>query len=70
VLPPLFPILTVAFGVGYEELGWLFTTGYAKDAIVHKGTVDEGIHLIGKPWSIAALGQKIREVLEQEPEAA
>jgi FSR family fosmidomycin resistance protein-like MFS transporter len=33
VLPPLFPILTVAFGVGYEQLGWLVTLFYVSSGL-------------------------------------
>jgi CheY-like chemotaxis protein len=43
----------------------LFTTGYARDAIVHHGRLDPGIDLISKPFTVAALAVKIRELLDK-----
>ena len=43
----------------------LFTTGYARDAIVHHGRLDRGVHLITKPFSYADLAQKVRDVLDE-----
>ena len=42
----------------------LFTTGYTRDAVVHNGVPDPGVHLIGKPFTVAALAAKLREVLD------
>lgn len=42
----------------------LFTTGYARNAIVHGGRLDPGLHLITKPFTRQALAAKLREVLE------
>jgi signal transduction histidine kinase len=47
------------------DLRVLFTTGYARDAIVHHGRLDPGIELIGKPFTTAALATKIRELLNR-----
>jgi CheY-like chemotaxis protein len=47
------------------DLRVLFTTGYARNAIVHHGRLDPGIELIAKPFTIAALGGKIRELLDK-----
>ena len=41
----------------------LFTTGYARNAIVHHGRLDPGVELIVKPFSQASLAQKVRLVL-------
>jgi signal transduction histidine kinase len=41
----------------------LFTSGYARDAIVHDGRLDPGVELLAKPFTHAALDAKIREVL-------
>jgi CheY-like chemotaxis protein len=41
----------------------LFTTGYARDAIVHQGRLEAGVELIVKPFTIAALGAKIQHLL-------
>jgi signal transduction histidine kinase/ActR/RegA family two-component response regulator len=42
----------------------LFTTGYTRNAIVHNDTLDREVHFIAKPFNLAALAAKIREVLE------
>jgi signal transduction histidine kinase/ActR/RegA family two-component response regulator len=41
----------------------LFTTGYTRNAIVHHGTLDPGVHLLGKPYTFAALARKVAELL-------
>ena len=46
------------------ELRVLFTTGYARNAIVHHGRLDPGVELIVKPYTYAALARKIRTMLE------
>jgi signal transduction histidine kinase/CheY-like chemotaxis protein len=46
------------------DLPVLFTTGYARNAIVHQGRLDPGVELIGKPFTYAALAAKIRQVLD------
>jgi PAS domain S-box-containing protein len=47
----------------------LFTTGYARDAIVHHGRLDAGVQLITKPFSYAGLATKVRDVLDLAAEA-
>jgi signal transduction histidine kinase/CheY-like chemotaxis protein len=42
----------------------LFTTGYARNAIVHHGRLDAGVHLITKPFTFAELAAKVRDVLD------
>ncbi len=42
----------------------LFTTGYARNAIVHEGRLDPGVQLITKPFTYAALSGKIRDMLD------
>jgi signal transduction histidine kinase len=42
----------------------LFTTGYARNAIVHHGRLDPGVELISKPFQIADLAVKVRELLD------
>jgi CHASE3 domain sensor protein len=41
----------------------LFTTGYARNAIVHHGRLDPGVELIVKPFTQADLAQKLQKVL-------
>jgi CheY-like chemotaxis protein len=42
----------------------LFTTGYARNAIIHQGRLDKGVHLITKPFSLNDLAAKVRDVLD------
>ena len=42
----------------------LFTTGYARNAIVHGGRLDPDVQLIGKPFTFQALAAKVREILD------
>ncbi|MGH7044530.1 MAG: PAS domain S-box protein [Acetobacteraceae bacterium] len=42
----------------------LFTTGYARNAIVHHGRLDPGVELITKPFTFAGLAAKVRHVLD------
>jgi len=42
----------------------LFTTGYARNAIVHHGRLDPGVELITKPYSYADLAARIRDILD------
>ncbi|HLY06592.1 MAG TPA: ATP-binding protein [Rhizomicrobium sp.] len=46
----------------------LYTTGYARNAIVHHGRLDPGVELITKPFGHAELAAKIRAVLESTPD--
>jgi CheY-like chemotaxis protein len=42
----------------------LFTTGYARNSIVHHGRLDKGVQLITKPFSFTELAAKVRDVLD------
>ncbi len=44
----------------------LFTTGYTRNAIVHNGRLDPGVHLITKPFTFEALADKVRGVLDAD----
>jgi CheY-like chemotaxis protein len=46
------------------DLKVLFTTGYARNAIVHHGRLDPGVELITKPFSYADLAARIRDLLD------
>ena len=41
----------------------LFTTGYTRDAVIHNGILNAGVYLIGKPYTLEDLADKVREVL-------
>jgi PAS domain S-box-containing protein len=42
----------------------LFTTGYARDALLHEGRVDPGVELITKPFTHADLAARLRALLD------
>jgi CheY-like chemotaxis protein len=42
----------------------LFTTGYARNAIIHHGRLDKGVQLLTKPFGLSDLAEKIRSVLD------
>jgi CheY-like chemotaxis protein len=46
------------------KLRVLFTTGYARNAIVHDGRLDPGVQLITKPFTSDALASKLRDLLD------
>jgi signal transduction histidine kinase len=43
----------------------VYTTGYARNAIVHGGLLDPGTELLPKPFNLTTLAQKIRTVLDR-----
>ena len=45
------------------DLKVLFTTGYTRNAVVHNGVLDKDVALIGKPFTVEALADKVRKVL-------
>lgn len=49
----------------YPDLQILFTTGYARNAIVHAGRLDAGVALLTKPFTREALSSKVRDVLDK-----
>ena len=47
------------------DLKVLFTTGYARNAIVHQGRLDPGVELITKPFTQRELAAKVRQLLDR-----
>ena len=43
----------------------LYTTGYTRNAVVHDGTIDPGVAFLAKPFTIAQLATKVRQVIDQ-----
>lgn len=41
----------------------VFMSGYTENAILHHGRLDEGVHLLQKPFLKRELANKLREVL-------
>jgi PAS domain S-box-containing protein len=48
----------------------LYMSGYAQPVLASQGTLEEGVILVEKPFTEAALIAKVREVLDKQPEAA
>jgi len=42
----------------------LFISGYARDAIVRHGVLEEGVELLSKPFTIGSLAGKINQILQ------
>lgn len=51
------------------DLKVLYTTGYARNAIVHEGRLDPGVKLVTKPFTFSAVGRALAEVLGEEEES-
>jgi CheY-like chemotaxis protein len=43
----------------------VYTTGFTRNAVVHNGVLDAGVHFIAKPFSMEDLATRIRQVLSQ-----
>jgi signal transduction histidine kinase/CheY-like chemotaxis protein len=48
----------------HPALPVLFTTGYARNAIVHQGRLDPGVELITKPFTFAELATRVHRIIE------
>jgi DNA-binding LytR/AlgR family response regulator len=48
------------------DLRILFTSGYARHAIVHHGRLDPDVELLAKPYSSADLAEKIYGMLADD----
>jgi signal transduction histidine kinase/CheY-like chemotaxis protein len=46
------------------DLVVLFMTGYTRNAIVHNGTLDPGVRLLSKPFTIEELGRELHAILQ------
>jgi PAS domain S-box-containing protein len=45
----------------------LYMSGYAENAVGENGTLDPGINLLNKPFSLPTLKDRVREILDSEP---
>ncbi len=46
------------------ELKSIFMSGYTANVIAHHGVLDEGIEFLKKPFSVQALLERVRDVLD------
>ncbi len=51
------------------DLPVLYMTGYARDAIMHHGRLDEGVEFLQKPIAQAHLAARVRDILDPERKA-
>jgi two-component system cell cycle sensor histidine kinase/response regulator CckA len=57
--------LSDRFRTIYPNTKILFTSAYTENAVVHQGILNEGVTLLQKPFTPAALANKVREMLDQ-----
>ena len=43
----------------------LFITGYAENAVIGHGHLDQGMEVVTKPFSTTGLGNRIRDLIDQ-----
>ena len=46
------------------DLKVLFITGYAENAIIGRGRLEKGMHVLTKPFQMEALAERIRQIIE------
>ena len=56
-------MLSLAAAALRPDLPVLFTTGYARNAIIHDGRLDPGVQFLAKPYTQEELAQKLRSVI-------
>ena len=47
------------------EVRVLYMSGYTENSIIHNGRLDRDVHLLSKPFRLADLARKVREVLDE-----
>jgi signal transduction histidine kinase/ActR/RegA family two-component response regulator/CHASE3 domain sensor protein len=52
----------------YPDIRLLFMSGYTSNVIAHQGVLDDGVAFIQKPFSMADMTVKVREVLDTAPD--
>jgi DNA-binding response OmpR family regulator len=57
--------LADVLAVSRPTMSTLYMSGYTDDALGHHGVLDEGVALVAKPFTPAALVAKLRELLER-----
>jgi len=59
--------LAARIGNLLPEMRVLYMSGYTENAVGQDGTLDAGVNLLQKPFSLPALKDRVREVLDSEP---
>jgi len=54
----------------YPDIRLLFMSGYTADVIAHQGVLDDGVAFIQKPFSMADMTAKVRELLDKASDEA
>lgn len=54
----------------WPHLKLLYTTGYARNSIIHHGRLDAGVQFIPKPFTESGLAAKVRRVLDKDETVA
>jgi len=52
------------------DLRTLFISGYTADVIARHGALDQNVHFLQKPFRIDQFAARVRDVLDQNPDAA
>jgi FixJ family two-component response regulator len=52
------------------DLVVLYMTGYTRNSIVHNGTLDPGVRLLSKPFTVDDLKRELRAALAQRTVSA
>jgi two-component system cell cycle sensor histidine kinase/response regulator CckA len=61
------PELATKLAVSRPDMKVLFVSGYTDDTVFRHGVLEGGVAFLQKPFNLAALSQKIREVLSGQP---
>jgi two-component system, cell cycle sensor histidine kinase and response regulator CckA len=48
----------------HPDLKVLYLSGYAQDAVVRRGIMHDAVNFLQQPFSLFALANKVREVLD------
>lgn len=51
----------------FPDIGILYASGYTYNQLIRNGSLEEGVQLIHKPYSVRLLAEKVREVLDKRP---
>jgi len=48
----------------YPGLKALYMSGYSDDVIAHRGILEQGVHLLQKPFTVKGLATRVRMALD------